>query len=123
MTHYQRILMNYNDIPILHVLEAMLTDAFRKSGADDVVEWLDGKTLHELVGEEIAEQFYDRDPTDFEWVNDTMGIDVLESRLNKKPKPNLVLIEVSGGLLPEGRITFRKGDPDGETWIGSTQDS
>ena len=112
----------YDEIPILHVLEAMLTDAFKASAASDVVAWLDGKTLHELVGDEIADSFYARDPREFDFVESLRGGEEpspLQSHLNYATGPDLVLVSIEGRQLPYGRLRFHKGDTSGKTWIGA----
>lgn len=109
---------DYTEIPILYAFETMLRDAFVASGEEDVFEWLDGKTFSELVGNDVAQQFHDRDPDDFNFVRG-IGDDFWQEQLNQDAfgEPTAVLVTFEGSMVPHGEFRFRAGDRNGKTWI------
>jgi hypothetical protein len=108
---------DYTEVPILHAFEAMLRDAFVASGEADVFEWLNSKTFSELVGNEVAQQFHDRDPEDFAFVRG-LGDDFWESQLSHDRRSLAVLLEVVGPLpTPHSEFRFWAGDRTAKTWI------
>jgi hypothetical protein len=110
---------DYNEIPILHAFEEMLRDAFVASGETDVFDWLDGKTFSELVGNEVAQQFHDRDPEDFAFVR-SIGDDFWQLHLNQASSEDklAVCLEWEGlRPIPHGEFRFWAGDRSAKTWI------
>jgi len=110
---------DYTEIPILHAFEAMLRDAFIASGESDVFEWLDGKTFTELVGNEVAQQFHDRDPEDFNFVRG-IGNDFWELQLNHTGSDDSPAVRVeweSMRPIPHGEFRFHAGNRSAKTWI------
>jgi len=110
---------DYSAIPILHAFEEMLRDAFIESKATDVFDWLDGKTFSELVGDDVAQQFHDRDPGDFAYVR-SVGEDFWELQLNHARADNAVAVVVEfqgSGPVPHGEFRFWAGDRSAKTWI------
>lgn len=110
---------DYSEIPILQAFEQMLQDAFVESGEEDVFEWLNARTFSELVGNDVAQQFHDRSPDDFNFVR-SIGNDFWELQINYagSDESPAVVLEFLGPLpMPHCEIRFWAGDRSAKTWI------
>jgi|GEM_PF-4406801 len=105
---------SYATIPILHAFETALRDAFSESAETDVQNWCHNKTLDELVGQPLADEFYER------WETETLPSDwrqdiqfYLGDQLNKSSEDPTILVRKKGAqFLLEKAATKGAG-----TWI------
>ncbi|MFZ1301405.1 MAG: hypothetical protein WAQ27_02390 [Candidatus Microsaccharimonas sp.] len=101
--------MPYDEIPLVHVLNYYLADAFDASEATDVLEWLgDGKTLAELVGADVSQQFYAQRHEELAEFIHYIGLDLIDS-----DGPNAITLTVRN----QGELVLRPGNAAGTPWI------
>ncbi len=109
--HRQRCDMPYDDVPIAHVLNFWLADAFDASDETDVVTWLGkGKTLTDMLGPEASQRFYT--PQRIEELAlfiHSLGLITLQYYMNNEDAKCAVV--VSQG--PRGELVFAAGNPEG----------
>jgi hypothetical protein len=106
--------MPYEDIPILHVLNYWLADAFDVSGELDLLVWLgDGKSLSEMFTPEELPLLYTQERRqELAGFIRHLGVDVLEDYLNDGNRPYAVLLDVRNHEL-----VFSAGRPEGKAAI------
>ncbi len=106
---------SYEPIPIGHVLNYLLADAFEASGETDPFTWLGtGKTLYELAGQNASFSFYA--PKRCEELHDylyALGLDDLEANLNQPGSP--IAIELT--FKQRFELIFRAGSREGVVWF------
>lgn len=106
--------MPYKDIPILHVLNYWLADAFEASGEADLLTWLaDGKTLRDMFAPDVLASLYTPERADeLTGFIRHLGVDVLEDYLNDGPRPYAVLLD-----FHHGDLVFSAGKREGTAAI------
>lgn len=108
--------MPYEDIPILHVLNYWLADAFDASGETDLLAWLgDGKKLSDMFNpEQLALIYTSERAQELAGFIKHLGVDVLEDYLNDGPRPYAVLLDVR-----QRELIFSAGRHEGTAAIST----